>query len=131
MNSINNNISIFFNEKNENDYNDYNDINDDITKMMDKFRDLELELEVDEKSICLIDYTVNELLTVKDLLKICSYYGLDKSIKKYKKQDIIDTIFYFESLPENNYIVQKRYLMWKNIYELLNDPIMKKYVIWQ
>jgi len=34
-------------------------------------------------------------------------------------------------LPENNYIVQKRYLMWKNIYELLNDPIMKKYVIWQ
>ena len=128
MNSINNNISIFFNEKNENDYNDYNDINDDITKMMDKFRDL--ELDVDEKSICLIDYTVNDSLTVKELLKICSYYGIDKSIKKYKKPYIIDTIFYFESLPENNNIVQKRYLMWKNIYELLNDPIMKKYVIW-
>ena len=127
MNSINN-ISIFFNEKN-NDDND-ND-NDNITKMMDKFRDLELELEVDEKSICLIDYTVNELLTVKDLLKICSYYGIDKSIKKYKKQDIIATICYFESLPENDIIVQKRYMMWKNIYELLNDPIMKKYIIWQ
>ena len=129
MNSINN-ISIFFNEKN-NDDNDNDNDNDNITKMMDKFRDLELELEVDEKSICLIDYTVNELLTVKDLLKICSYYGLDKSIKKYKKQDIIDTIFYFESLPENNNIVQKRYIMWKYIYELLNDPIMKKYIIWK
>ena len=124
MNETDNNISIFFNEKD----NDYNDINDDITKMMDKFRDL--ELDVDEKSICLIDYTVNESLTVKELLKICSYYGIDKNIKKYKKPYIIDTIFYFESLPENNNIVQKRYLMWKNIYELLNDPIMKKYVIW-
>ena len=125
MNETDNNISIFFNEKND----DENDYNDEITKMMDKFRDL--ELEVGEKSICLIDFTVNESLPVKELLKICSYYGIDKSIKKYKKQDIIDTIFYFESLPENNYIVQKRYLMWKNIYELLNDPIMKKYVIWQ
>jgi len=126
MNETDNNISIFFNEKNDDDNDDYND---EITKMMDKFRDL--ELEVGEKSICLIDFTVNESLTVKELLKICSYYGLDKSIKKYKKQDIIDTIFYFESLPKNNNIVQKRYLMWKNIYELLNDPIMKKYVIWQ
>jgi len=129
MNSTDDNISLFFNEKNENENeNDYNDINDEITKMMDKFRDL--ELEVGEKSICLIDYTVNVSLPVKELLKICSYYGIDKSIKKYKKQDIIDTIFYFESLPENDNIVQKRYLMWKNIYELLNDPIMKKYVIW-
>ena len=128
MNNTDNNISIFFNE-NDNDYNENgNDYNDEITKMMDKFRDL--ELEVDEKSICLIDYTVNTVNTVKELLKICSYYGIDKSIKKYKKQDIIATIFYFESLPENNHIVQKRYLMWKNIYELLNDPIMKKYVIW-
>ena len=126
MNETDNNISIFFNEKNDEKNDDYND---EITKMMDKFRDL--ELEVGEKSICLIDFTVNESLTVKELLKICSYYGLDKSIKKYKKQDIIDTIFYFESLPKNNNIVQKRYLMWKNIYELLNDPIMKKYVIWQ
>ena len=121
MNETGNNISIFFNEKD----NGYNDINDDITKMMDKFRDL--ELDVDEKSICLIDYTD---YTVKELLKICSYYDIDKNIKKYKKPYIIDTIFYFESLPENNNIVQKRYLMWKNIYELLNDPIMKKYVIW-
>jgi hypothetical protein len=34
--------------------------------------------------------------TVKELLKICSYYGLDKDIRssKCKKQDIISTIVY-------------------------------------
>ena len=91
----------------------------------------EITKEVDERSVYLTDNTVNTVYTVKELLKICSYYGIDKSIKKYKKQDIIATICYFESLPENDIIVQKRYMMWKNIYELLNDPIMKKYIIWQ
>ena len=69
--------------------------------------------------------------TVKDLLKICSYYGLDKDIRtsKCKKQDIISTIVYFESLPENSEIVQKRNRMWAYITELLHDPKMKKYVI--
>jgi hypothetical protein len=69
--------------------------------------------------------------TVKDLLKICNYYGLDKDIKtsKCKKQDIIATIIYFESLPENFEIVHKRNKMWTYIIELLNDPKMKKYVI--
>jgi len=69
--------------------------------------------------------------TVKDLLKICSYYGLDKDIRtsKCKKQDIISTIVYFESLPENCEIVQKRNRMWAYITELLHDPKMKKYVI--
>ena len=45
-----------------------------------------------------IDYTD---YTIKNLLKICNYYGLDKSVKasKCKKQDIIDTLIYFESLP--------------------------------
>ena len=78
-------------------------------------------------SIMLNDYTKPELL------KICNYYGLDKYVKehKLKKQDIINSIVYFESLPKNNDIVQKRYLMWENIYELLNDPKMKKYIIWK
>lgn len=70
--------------------------------------------------------------TLKDLLKICNYYGLDKDIKtsKCKKQDIISTLVYFESLPENANIVQKRKRMWIYITELLNDKKMKKFVIW-
>ena len=70
--------------------------------------------------------------TVKDLLKICQYYGIDKNIKasKCKKQDIISTIVFFESLPENDKIVNKRHKMWACISELLSDPKMKKYIIW-
>jgi len=69
--------------------------------------------------------------TIKDLLKICQYYGIDKDIKvsKCKKQDIISTIVFFESLPENEKIVKKRYKMWAYILELINDPKMKKYII--
>jgi hypothetical protein len=73
-----------------------------------------------------------EQYTIKDLLKICSYYNIDKNIRtsKCKKQDIISTIIYFESLPENFDIVEKRNKMWLYITELLNDPKMKKFIIW-
>jgi hypothetical protein len=68
---------------------------------------------------------------IKDLLKICNYYGIEKNVKllKSKKQQIIHTLIYFESLPENFEIVQKRYRMWACIAELLNDSKMKKYII--
>lgn len=68
---------------------------------------------------------------IKDLLKICNYYGIEKKVKllKSKKQQIIHTLIYFESLPENFEIVQKRYRMWACIAELLNDSKMKKYII--
>lgn len=70
--------------------------------------------------------------TIKDLLKICQYYGIDKYIKsaKCKKYDIISSIVYFESLPDNFEVVQKRHRMWAYMVELTNDPKMKKYVIW-
>ena len=66
------------------------------------------------------------------MLKICSYYGIDKDVRisKCKKQDIISTIIYFESLTENIEIVKKRNRMWAYITELLNDPKMKKFIIW-
>jgi hypothetical protein len=43
---------------------------------------------------------------------------------------MISTIVYFENLPENYRIVQKRNHMWAYMAELMNDPKMKKYVIW-
>lgn len=69
--------------------------------------------------------------TVKDLLKICNYYGIDKDIKssKCKKQDIIETIVYFENLPENSSIVSKRMKMWTYMTELLLDPKMRQYIL--
>jgi hypothetical protein len=70
--------------------------------------------------------------TIKELLKICEYYDIDKNVKaaKCKKQDIISTIVYFESLSENCEIVSKRNKMWAYMAELLYDSKMKKYILW-
>ena len=136
MNSTSNNINIFLNEKE--DVSNCDNDDDYIKKMinmLNEFTEQDFqELENNNQNlnkwtsplIMLNDYTKPELL------KICNYYGLDKYVKehKLKKQDIINSIVYFESLPKNNDIVQKRYLMWENIYELLNDPKMKKYIMW-
>jgi hypothetical protein len=74
----------------------------------------------------------NQAYTVKDLLKICQYYGIDKHMKtsKYKKSDLIDAILYYENIPNNFETVCNRYKMWEYMEELVNDPRMKKYVIW-
>ena len=94
-------------------------------------------LDSDLDNSCLWGYYNSELYyneecTVKDLLKICQYYEIDKEIKssKCKKQDIISTILYFENLSDNYYIVKKRNKMWKYINVLMNDKKMKKYLIW-
>jgi hypothetical protein len=78
------------------------------------------------------EYYYNEEYKIKDLLKICQYYGIATSVKasKCKKQDIVSTIVYFESLPENYEIVEKRHKMWAFIIELLEDSKMKSYLIW-
>jgi hypothetical protein len=74
----------------------------------------------------------NDKYTIKELMKICNYYGILKNIKaaKCKKQDIIETIIYFENCVENYDIVRKRHKMWSYITELLNDLNMKQYILW-
>jgi hypothetical protein len=147
-NNDNDNITFFLKEKN-----DYKNNEEDIQKMMEEFTGLsepDLQNNMNDTLSWLhnddnlsmeyflhkSNYGNDELFyeqeyTVKDLLKICSYYGLDKDIRtsKCKKQDIIATLVYFENLPENVEIVQKRNIMWAYITELLHDPKMKKYVI--
>jgi hypothetical protein len=74
----------------------------------------------------------DELCTLKELWKICDYYGISKGLKsaKCKKADIIDSIILFESLPQNYEIVYKRNKMWAYLKELLSDPNMSKYILW-
>jgi hypothetical protein len=74
----------------------------------------------------------DEEYTVKDLMKICQYYDISKNIKasKCKKQDIILTIVYFESLEENYDIVQQRHKMWSHMTDLMADPKMRCYLLW-
>jgi len=117
-----NNITFFFEEK----VDDTSLENDsEIQKMLKGFED-----EFNKEAFNPVEK--GSVDTVKDLLKICQYYGIDKNIKasKCKKQDIISTIVFFESLPENVKIVNKRHKMWAYIVELTNDPKMKKYIIW-
>jgi hypothetical protein len=144
----NNNIHFFLND-NDNIKNN----EDNIIKMMDELNNDELyslshgsfvlnddyEYLNNENMIYFINKSTynddetfyNEEYNVKELLKICSYYGIDKNIKssKCKKQDIISTIIYFESLLENANIVNKRHRMWSYVTELQNDPKMKKYLL--
>ena len=137
MNSTSNNINIFFNEKE--DVSNCDNDDEYIKKMINMLNEFtEQDFQEFENNNQNLNKWTSPLIMLNDytkpeLLKICNYYGLDKYVKehKLKKQDIINSIVYFESLPKNNDIVQKRYLMWENIYELLNDPKMKKYIIWK
>lgn len=70
-------------------------------------------------------------LTIKELLKIFEFYGLRKPKSYiYCKINYIKDILAFESKPENYEYVEKRQHFWSYMTELKNDPVMKKYVIW-
>jgi hypothetical protein len=87
-----------------------------------------------EKSVftCEDETYYNEKYTIKELMKICAYYGIDKDIKsaKCRKMDIIVTIVFFEAQPENAEIVTQRNNMWAYMTELTTDPKMRKYLLW-
>jgi len=131
--NTNENITFFLEEKDNNKKD-----NDEIQKMMDELNE---HINASELTPWVINDDIEEDInpffetlyqdyTIKDLLKIYNYYGIKTQMKsKLKKQQIIHTLIYFESLPENFEIVQKRYRMWSYITELLNDTKMKKYII--
>jgi len=127
--SSNENITFFLEEK-ENKKDNKKD-NDEIQKMMDELNHWVINDDDDiDEDINPFFETLYKDYTLKDLLKIYNYYGIKTHAKsKLKKQQIIHTLIYFESLPDNFEIVQKRYRMWSYINELLNDTKMKKYII--
>jgi len=140
MNNFNGNITFFLEEttSNNTDSNKF-----EIQKLLSEFDEEYIQPITGDTNSSLIYYIeknfygddelyYNQEYNVKDLLKICQYYSIDKDIKssKCKKQDIISTIVFFESLPENFEIVQQRHKMWAYIKELIKDSKMKKYVIW-
>jgi len=82
-----------------------------------------------DQSIAVIN-NYNENYSVKDLQKICEYYGITKSAQKLKKMDVIFFIMSFESAEENLSIVLKRKQLWHYIETLKEDKFMKRYVLW-
>jgi hypothetical protein len=158
--NLNDNITFFFEEKDDIFDTEENYIqkiieeinyDQDLDQDLDQGQDLDHDLDQDLVQDLDQDHTnaklmyfmdkefygndelyYNQEYTVKDLLKICEYYGIEKNIKssKCKKQDIISTIVYFESVPSNYGIVKTRNIMWAYMSELMNNTKMKKYVIW-
>ena len=153
MSNLDNNIIFFLEEKSV--INDNRDVNDNLGKIEKILYELE-----DTETEDLTNYNLSDMYddtniyystkkmyddmygknneevykeyTVKQLLRICDYYDIEKNVKmaKYKKQDIIDSILYFESLPENVVVVNERRKLWYYIRVLTNNQKMKKYVIW-
>ena len=127
---------------------DHNDIDNDdptlnetdinhIEKLMNDFEQVEFEppndeivnYDADDYTMALIN-NYNENYNVKELIKICDYYGITKNMQKPKKIDIIYLILFFENAGENIQIVLKRKQLWHYINELKSDKMMKKYVLW-
>ena len=82
-----------------------------------------------DQSIAIINI-YNENYSVKDLQKICEYYGITKSAQKLKKMDVIFFIMSFESAEENLSIVLKRKQLWHYIETLKEDKFMKRFILW-
>ena len=83
-----------------------------------------------EITVKTLDYDLN--YNVKQLVLICEYYGIAKTVKanKFKKDEIISFLLEFEENPENYLIVYKRKQLWFFMNELKNDKFMKKYLLW-
>ena len=123
-------------EKEEFDFSNFVKEMDELTKddtLVINYNNPELLYYV-EKSVFANEDEIyySEKYTIKDLMKICCYYGIDKNIKssKCRKQDIISTIVFFEGQPENAEIVYKRHNMWAYMTELIADPKMRGYLLW-
>ena len=77
-----------------------------------------------------LDYEIN--YNIKQIIRICDYYGISKDIKinKLKKNEIINFLLMFEENIMNSEIVYKREQLWYFMSELKNDKFMKKFIIW-
>jgi hypothetical protein len=104
-----------------------NNLLDDFLNTNNTFNNNELNSIISENI-----WNTNTQYTIKELLKICKYYGIDKYIKgnKCKKQDIIEIISFFENYPENFEIVFQRNKLWTYMNELKTDAKMKQYILW-
>jgi hypothetical protein len=155
---MDNNINIILNEQN-NDINSNNDVKiDDFLEFNDNNGNINFfyddnDINNDDNNLSIYDFLLetdkltkynairagygemlelyyDEHYLVNDLLRICDYYGLLKTIKslKCKKQEIIDIIVMYEKDENNKEIVKRRHQLWSYINELKNDKYMKQFI---
>jgi hypothetical protein len=140
INNNNNNLYFFIEEQDVN-----NTTNEEIQKMLLEFNESDDDFSDFKKNYPNLSYYTyddddienlklfyEKEYKVKDLLRICEYYKIDKEIKslKCKKQEIITAIIMFETMDENQKIVSNRRHMWELMEHLLADSYMRQYVIW-
>jgi hypothetical protein len=136
------NILINIDEYNIENINQNDDDNDDENELETILKEIEnSSFDVNSNSymnsnsvtdimVKILDYDLN--YNVKQLVLICEYYGIAKTVKgnKFKKDEIISFLLEFEENPENYSIVYKRKQLWFFMNELKNDKFMKKYLLW-
>ncbi len=141
-----NNINIIFNDNSQvssnkvniNDFLDLNELNNTIdNNNYLSINDFLIETDKLTKYNAIrvgygemLELYYDEHYLVNDLLRICDYYGLLKTIKslKCKKQEIIDIIVMYEKDENNKEIVERRHQLWSYIIELKNDKFMKQFI---
>ena len=125
-----NNLTYNINEK-INKINDIVDYDELLEEVNDKYNDI-VEDEDDNgdysadvyMATCL-DYDNN--FTKKELEKIADYYKISK--RKKRKSELIEEIALFEMSFENDFIVNRRKLLWFYMDEIKNDEFLHKYII--
>jgi hypothetical protein len=116
------NIQLFLQEKNNNS----NCLENNI---IEEWEQIMLYTE-DNNDVSELSELYNKMYTTKQLLRICDYYSIPLNSKSKRKNELIQTIIWFEQNNENLEIVQQRIDMWSIMDNLYNDEKIKKYLIW-
>ena len=124
MDNLNENIFFAIQDKeNSNEF--------DLTEILMSLENTDIDENPDDLFISrTLNYEVN--FNVKELMLICDYYSISKTVKanKCNKSEIIYFLVNFENDPRNDEIVCRRRNIWFYITEIKNDKFMKKYVLW-
>jgi len=112
------------NLNNDNDFKDGNEIT--VNSLMMDFDELSL---IDDHNAELMNF-YNDNYNVKDLLKVCEYYGIIKEAQKCKKLGLIYNILLFENNDMNYEVVLKRKQLWHYMNELKQDKFMRRHILW-
>lgn len=112
------------NLSNDNDFKDGNEIT--VNSLMMDFDELSL---IDDHNAELMNF-YNDNYNVKDLLKVCEYYGIIKEAQKCKKLGLIYNILLFENNDMNYEVVLKRKQLWHYMNELKQDKFMRRHILW-
>lgn len=102
----------------------------EILKCVEEKEEVEMKDNNDGDNFSAIFFLMEEeynILTKKELERICDYYEISK--RKKRKADLIQDIIIFEQDQTNSEIVERRTEMWYCIEQIKNDKYLKKYLI--